>query len=517
MNLKLIKQTLFVFLISLFFSCKSEQKKYLGSPNIIIIYTDDLGYGDVSAYKKGTLNTPNIDKLANEGIRFNNGYASSATCSPSRYALLTGIYPWRNSRAKIITGGSLIIDTTEMTIPKLLKTKGYHTGIVGKWHLGLGTDKINYNSKISPGPNQIGFDYSHIMADTQDRVPTVYIENGYVVNLDPNDPIEVNFFHQKKQDDYGLPTGLKNPELTTMKWHHGHNGSIVNGIPRIGYMKGGENAKWSDIDMADHFLKKAQNYIKENKDKPFFLYYALQQPHVPRTPHPRFEGKSGMGPRGDVIIEADWCVGEIYKTLESYEILENTLIIFSSDNGPVLNDGYYDDAVEKLGDHTPSGGLRGGKYSLFEAGSKVPFIAYWKGKINPNVSNEIISQIDLLNSISTIVGIDYKSKDGVDLSNLILNNKGKGRKELIVEASTRTAYRKEDWVLIPPYNGREIHKEVNIELGNSKDFKLYNLAKDPSQRENLSKKEPEKLKEMVSSFVKIRGKNFSNIKNLVLE
>ena len=124
MNLKLIKQTLFVFLISLFFSCKSEQKKYLGSPNIIIIYTDDLGYGDVSAYKKGTLNTPNIDKLANEGIRFNNGYASSATCSPSRYALLTGIYPWRNSRAKIITGGSLIIDTTEMTIPKLLKTKG---------------------------------------------------------------------------------------------------------------------------------------------------------------------------------------------------------------------------------------------------------------------------------------------------------------------------------------------------------------------------------------------------------
>ena len=132
MNLKLIKRTLFVFLISLFFSCKSEQKKYLGSPNIIIIYTDDLGYGDVSAYKKGTLNTPNIDKLANEGIRFNNGYASSATCSPSRYALLTGIYPWRNSRAKIITGGSLIIDTTEITIPKLLKTKGYHTGIVGK-------------------------------------------------------------------------------------------------------------------------------------------------------------------------------------------------------------------------------------------------------------------------------------------------------------------------------------------------------------------------------------------------
>ena len=508
-----MKKNLFGIVLILFsgffiISCNSILNKKIIQPNIVIIYTDDLGYGDVSAYKKGTLNTPNIDKLANEGIRFNNGYSSSATCSPSRYALLTGTYPWRNPRAKIITGGSLIIDTTEMTIPKILKTQGYHTGIVGKWHLGLGSGKINYNSNISPGPNQIGFDYSHIMADTQDRVPCVYIENGDVINLDQNDPIEVNFFHQKENNDYGLPTGLKNPELTTMKWHHGHNGSIVNGVPRIGYMKGGEKARWSDIDMADHFLKKAQDYIKENKEKPFFLYYTLQQPHVPRTPHPRFEGKSGMGPRGDAIIEADWCVGEFYKTLESEGILDNTLIIFSSDNGPVLNDGYYDDAVEKLGDHTPSGGLRGGKYSLFEAGTKVPFIAYWKGKIKPNVSNEIISQIDLLNSISTIVGVDFRSKDGVDLSNLILNNEGKGRQELILEATTRTAYRNGDWVMIPPYNGPAIGPNVKIELGNSTDFKLYNLKEDPSQKTNLSKKEPEKLKEMISSFVKIRGENF---------
>ncbi len=508
-----MKKNLFGIVLILFsgffiISCNSILNKKIIQPNIVIIYTDDLGYGDVSAYKKGTLNTPNIDKLANEGIRFNNGYSSSATCSPSRYALLTGTYPWRNPRAKIITGGSLIIDTTEMTIPKILKTQGYHTGIVGKWHLGLGSGKINYNSNISPGPNQIGFDYSHIMADTQDRVPCVYIENGDVINLDQNDPIEVNFFHQKENNDYGLPTGLKNPELTTMKWHHGHNGSIVNGVPRIGYMKGGEKARWSDIDMADHFLKKAQDYIKKNKENPFFLYYTLQQPHVPRTPHPRFEGKSGMGPRGDAIIEADWCVGEFYKTLESEGILDNTLIIFSSDNGPVLNDGYYDDAVEKLGDHTPSGGLRGGKYSLFEAGTKVPFIAYWKGKIKPGVSNKIISQIDLFNSISSIVGADYRSKDGIDFSNLIINNQGKGRKELILEATTRTAYRNGDWVMIPPYNGPAIGPNVKIELGNSTDFKLYNLKEDPSQKTNLSKKEPEKLKKMISSFVKIRGENF---------
>tara|TARA_B100000767_G_scaffold241245_1_gene237624 strand:- start:183 stop:1736 length:1554 start_codon:yes stop_codon:yes gene_type:complete len=517
--LKLTNRLVILLLLPFLFKCKSEGTSIKKRPNIIIIYTDDLGYGDVSAYEKGILQTPNIDRLANDGIKFTNGYSSSATCSPSRYALLTGTYPWRKAGLKVITGGGLSIDTLKMTLPKMLKLSGYYTGIVGKWHLGLGLGRdksgkgMDYNTLISPGPNQLGFDYSHIMPDTQDRVPTVYIENGKVVDLDPNDPIEVHF----KNNFEGEPTGKDNPELLSMRWEHGHNASIVNGIPRIGYMRGGEKARWSDIDMADHFLNKAQKFIKLNKNKPFFLYYALQQPHVPRTPHPRFVGKSGMGPRGDVIVEADWCIGEFYKTLESEGLLDNTLIIFSSDNGPVLNDGYYDDAVEKIGNHTPSGGLRGGKYSLFEAGTRVPFVAYWKGKIKSNVSEEIISQVDLLNSISSIVGSSYKSKDGIDLSNLILDNLGKGRDELILEASTRTAYRNGDWVMIPPYNGKEIAKNVNIELGNSKEFKLYNLKNDPSQKQDLSKTNPKKLKEMISSFVRIRGKNFSNIKNLVLE
>ena len=347
-----------ILLIFALFSCNNNNDQI--KPNIIIIYADDLGYGDVSSYGVGTLETPNIDKIANNGVRFTNGYASSATCSPSRYALMTGTYPFRNKKAKILTGANLIIDTLEMTIPKMLKTKGYETGIVGKWHLGLGDSKINYNEKITPGPNEVGFDHSFIMADTQDRVPTVYIENGHVVNLDPNDPIEVNF----GDNDYGLPSGKKNPELLSMMWHHGHNSAIVNGVPRIGYMKGGEKAKWSDIDMADKFLDEAKKYINKVKDKPFFLFYTLQQPHVPRTPHPRFEGSSGMGPRGDVIKEADWCIGELYDHLEENNLLENTIIIISSDNGPVLNDGYFDDAVEKLGDHTPAGKLRGGKYSF---------------------------------------------------------------------------------------------------------------------------------------------------------
>lgn len=492
-----MKRFLILFLLSCLNSCQLDQQTQ--KPNIIIIYADDLGYGDVSAYGQGKLNTPNIDKLANNGSRFTNGYSSSATCSPSRYALMTGTYPWRNKRAKILTGANLIIDTGEMTIPKMLKTQGYQTAIVGKWHLGLGDSKIDYNKKISPGPNEVGFDYSFIMPDTQDRVPTVYMENGKVVNLDPEDPIEVSF----EKNFEGQPTGKDNPELLSMMWHHGHNGSIVNGVPRIGFMKGGEQAKWSDIDMADEFLNQAKRYINKAKEAPFFLYYTLQQPHVPRTPHPRFEGTSGMGPRGDAIVEADWCIGELYNHLEENNLLENTIIILSSDNGPVLNDGYYDEAVEKLGNHTPAGRLRGGKYSLFEAGTRVPFITYWKGKIKPAVSDQIVSQIDYLNSIASIVGSDIRSKDGVDLSNVLFQNTGKGRSELILEATSRTAYRSQNWVLIPPYSGPAVSPNVNIEIGNASEYQLYNLEDDIAQQQNLAGSNPQKLREMIDRYESI--------------
>jgi len=395
-----MKKSIYLVLVifTVFTSCKNKEKannaatqEVNNQPNIIFIYADDLGYGDVSAYGATEFSTPNMDKLANGGVKFTNGYATSATCSPSRFALLTGIYPWRNKKAKILEGSApLIIDTEQNTLPKILKSQGYKTGIVGKWHLGLGDGDVNWNGHISPGPNEVGFGYSFIMAATQDRVPTVYIKNGFVENLDPNDPIEVSY----SKNFEGEPTGTKNPELLKMIGDPQHSNSINNGVPRIGYMKGGTSAKWIDEDMADTFLVKAQNYIKEQKNNPFFLYYALQQPHVPRTPHSRFVGTSGMGPRGDVIIEADWCIGELLKTLETEGLLENTLIVLSSDNGPVLDDGYADGAVEKLGKHKPWGELRGGKYSLLEAGTRVPFVTYWKGTIEPQVSNALVSQVD---------------------------------------------------------------------------------------------------------------------------
>jgi len=499
-----MKYGLFLVVIALFGFQKPTPK-----PNVLIIYADDLGYGDVSAYGKGTLKTPNIDKLAQGGVRFTSGYATSATCTPSRFALLTGKYPWKTAGTQILPGDApLLIDPNSVTLPKMLSQSGYQTAVIGKWHLGLGGGNIDWNKDLGLTPNDIGFEYSFIMAATNDRVPTVFVENRKVVGLTPNDPLFVNY--QKNFE--GEPTAISNPELLTkMKWHHGHNNSVHNGVPRIGYMKGGKSALWHDEDMADVFLGKAKGFIdthNPNKTgKPFFMFYALHEPHVPRVPHQRFVGKSGMGPRGDAILEADWCVGQIMEKLEKDGLDKNTLIIFSSDNGPVLNDGYYDEAVEKIGNHTPKGGLRGGKYSLFEAGTKVPFITYWKGKIKPKVSDAVVCQVDILASIAQLVGANNPSIDSENMLAVLMGTTKKGRNNLVLEASGRIAFRQGNFVLIPPYKGAALSKEVNIETGVLPQYQLYDLSKDPSQKQNIATQNPQKVEVMKVAMKKIVGDN----------
>lgn len=479
-------------------------------PNIILIYLDDLGVGDVGAYQKGTLRTPNFDKIAKGGVRFTNAYATSATCTPSRFALLTGKYPWRNHKAKILAGDApLIIDTASMTLPKMFKKAGYKTAVVGKWHLGLGNGTIDWNTAIQENPNDVGFDESFIMAATTDRVPTVYIQNRQVVGLQASDPLYVSY----EKNFSNQPTALSNPELMTkQKWHHGHNQSVHNGIPRIGFMKGGKSALWVDEEMTNVFLEKTLNFIEQNRqaNQPFFLYYALQQPHVPRVPNPAFVGKSGMGPRGDAILEADWAVGEVLKKLEATGMDKNTLILFSSDNGPVLNDGYHDEAVEKLGKHDPFAGLRGGKYSLFEGGAKVPLLAYWKGTIQPAVSNALVCQLDFLRSLSNMLRVSIPQNDGLDFMNVFLGKSNKGRKELVLEASGNLAYRQGNYVMIPPYKGAPLLKEVNIELGISPDYQLYDLSKDPFQRHNLASSSTDILQKLKKDMQKAVGDSYQS-------
>mgnify|MGYP002411825535 FL=1 len=477
-----------------FIGCTKEKEV---KPNIIVILADDLGYGDVSAYGAQTIHTPNIDRLGNEGVKFMNGYATSATSTPSRYALMTGMYPWKNKDAKILPGDApLIIGETQYTLPKMMQEAGYATGAIGKWHLGMGSGNVNWNETVRPGAKEIGFDYSCLIAATNDRVPTVYVENGNVVGLEKDDPIEVSY----GENFEGEPTALTHPELLKLEWSHGHNNSVVNGIPRIGFMKGGKKARWVDEDMADYFVDKVKNFISENRDNPFFLYFGLHQPHVPRTPHERFVGATGMGPRGDAIAEADWCVGEVMDQLEALGLLENTLVIFTSDNGPVLNDGYKDRAVELSGDHKPAGPLRGGKYSLFEAGTHVPFFAYWKGQIEPVTSDAIVCQMDLLASLSELV--DQPIEGGFDSENILpafLGKSGEGRGSLVLEANGKLAVRMGEWVMIPPYKGPERNITGN-ELGNIPEFGLYNLKEDTGQEKNVASLYPEKLEEVKEYF-----------------
>jgi len=474
-------------------------------PNIIVILADDLGFGDISAYGSTTISTPNIDRLANEGVCFTNGYATSATSTPSRYALMTGMYPWRNSDVKILPGDApLVISPKQSTMPAMMQANGYHTGAIGKWHLGMGEGNVDWNKRIIPGANEIGFDYSCLIAATNDRVPTVYVENGLVVGLDPNDPIEVDY----ENNFEGEPTALTNPEMLKLMWDHGHNYSIVNGISRIGYMKGGNAARWVDEDMADYFMEKVKNFIRETKDKPFFLFYGLHQPHVPRAPHQRFVGATTMGARGDAIMEADWCVGELMSYLESHGLLENTLIIFSSDNGPVLNDGYKDFAKEMVGDHDPMGGLRGGKYSLFDAGTHVPLFVYWKGKIEPGISDELISQLDIPASLAKLTGGNIPDNlDSQEHLDIFMGKKGKGRDNLVLEAQGKLAFRAVDWAIIPPYKGEERNITGN-EIGNLPGYGLYNLKNDPAQRVNLAEIHPDKLESFTKQFLAIVGNHF---------
>ena len=466
-------------------------------PNVIVILCDDLGYGDVSAYGSKTISTPNVDSLAHGGVCFNNAYATSATSTPSRYALMTGMYPWKNERAKILNGDApLLIDPDGYTLPKMMKNAGYVTGAIGKWHLGMGNGDVNWNETIIPGAKEVGFDYSCVIAATVDRVPTVYIENGNVVGREANDPIYVDY--NNKFDDE--PNALDNPELVRMQWSCGHNQAVINGIPRIGYMKGGKNARWIDEDMADYFVGKVKTFLNDNKDKPFFLYYGLHQPHVPRTPHQRFVGATTMGPRGDVIAELDWCVGELMAELRKLDLLDNTIIVFTSDNGPVLDDGYVDYAVERLGDHQVTGGLRGGKYSLYDGGTHIPFFVYWKNHIEPVSSHALVCQMDLLNSLAALVGQPVRQDlDSKEMLDVFLGKSENGRDELVLEAAGRLCFRKGNWALIPPYNGPEFRE---TELGNLKDFGLFDLSADRGQQNNVAEQNPEKLEEMKSDMHK---------------
>lgn len=489
-----MKKILLVITVLCFINCKSKKENNIvqnstkqQQPNIVLFYVDDLGYGDLSSYGAKGLSTPNVDKLAANGIKYTDAHSSAATCTPSRFSLLTGNYAFRN-KAAILPGDAPLLIRPEMpTLPKMLKKAGYKTAVVGKWHLGLGNGDVDWNTKVKPGPLEIGFDYSFLLPATGDRTPTVYLENHNVVNLNTNDSLKISY----KKPFANVPTGVSNPELLKQKADLQHSQAVVNGVSRIGYQTGGKEAMWVDEEFPNIFTQKALDFIRLNKESPFFLFFSFHDIHVPRIPNKRFIGKSTMGPRGDAIVQMDWMTGQIIKELENLGLDKNTLIIFTSDNGPVLNDGYEDFAEEKLGEHKPSGPFKGGKYSAFEAGTRVPMITYWPEKIKPGVSKSLISQIDYYASLAGLVNVELDSKEAIDSKNVkeaLLNANSKAR-NLILEESFTLSIRYGKWKYISPKSNKNTPswlRNKKIEMGLTIEHQLYNLFDDIGEQNNIA-------------------------------
>ncbi|HEX4265850.1 MAG TPA: arylsulfatase [Verrucomicrobiae bacterium] len=507
----------FVFaILSLFLVSSATPGRAAPCPNIIVILTDDLGYGDLSCYGATTIQTPNVDRLAAQGLRFTQAYAPASTCTPTRYSLLTGDYAWRqkNKKTSILDGDApLAIEPGSLTLPEMLRRAGYATGIVGKWHLGLGDGRtaVNFNGEIKPGPLEVGFDYSCIIPATVDRVPSVWIENHRVVGLNPVDPIGVSYLTNLSDD----PTGLRHPELLKQPADKQHAGTIINGISRIGYMKGGHAARFKDEELAGTVVAKTVDFIEAHQKQPFFLYVGMFEPHVPRMADPPFVGTSGCGVRGDVIGQIDWETGKIMDVLKRLKLDDNTLVLFTSDNGPIFFDGYYDHSQEDAHGHQPAGGLRGWKYLVYEGGTRVPFIARWPGKVPVGVSDKMFCLTDVMRTCGALTGEKLPKWAGVDSLNqlpLLLGKKPKAIRTSVVQQgiSGAFAFRQGDWKFIPANASAVVGGMGSGADPNDPRFAaaiireplLFNLSTDPDETTNVIAQFPDKAKEMMNLFEK---------------
>lgn len=457
-------------------------------PNIVIIYGDDVGFGDVACYGSGIVATPRIDSLASQGMRFTNVHSPASTCTPSRFSLLTGSYAWRTPGTGVVSGiHPLLIRPGSVTLPSMLRQAGYATAVVGKWHLGMGGNPTNYNApEITPGPRELGFDYWFGIPATNDRVPSVYMENRRVVNFDPADPLEISYSSQVGTE----PTGASHPHLQEYYTADTqHNGTIINGISRIGWMTGMNAARFRDEDHADVLDEKSGNFIRQSVQagKPFFLFLASPDIHVPRAPHERFQGKSPHGWRGDAMMSLDWSVGALLDRLDdpngdgnaSDSIAGNTIVIFASDNGPVGFDGYSEwpsgsgivkGTTEFPDGHDSNGIYSGGKYVAREGGTRVPFLIRWPGKIPAGkVSNALFSHTDFMASFAALTGQTLPTDAGPDSENVLdamIGQSTTGRSVLVIQ--NPIAIREGNW---------KLHTDTNA---------LYNVAADPAETSNVA-------------------------------
>lgn len=457
-----------------------------GPPNVIVILSDDVGWGDLGCYGSTRIKTPNLDALAREGMRFTDAHASAAVCTPTRYSLLTGQYSWRVNATGLDKGvangdSPLLIPASAVTLPKIMKSAGYRTGAVGKWHLGFGNSKPDYNQELSPGPLEIGFDEFFGFPATNDRIPTVFVRDHRVLNLDPNDPIEYS---------YQAPAGPNSP----LK-------KFSSGGSRIGWISGGKAAQWKDTDLTDTFTREAVAFVERNQKNPFFLYYAPHNVHAPTVPNPRFLGSSGLSKRADMLVELDWSVGELMKTLERLKLSDNTLVIFCSDNGAYV--------IDEEG-HRPNGPWRGEKSQLWEGGHRGPFIARWPAQIPPGVSDELVGLIDLPATAAAIVGAELADDAAPDSFNLLPTLLGKTNPHprdhlILMSGKGDLAIRQGNWKYIPDLETASgwkswTQKDETTPIKEG----LFDLENDKGELTNISARKPEISKRLAGLIEKAR-------------
>ncbi|WP_439183158.1 sulfatase-like hydrolase/transferase [Carboxylicivirga taeanensis] len=498
---KIIASTAWLLVLCLFAACHDDANNRK-QPNVVMIYADDIGYSDVGVYGAALIPTPNIDKLAAEGIRFTDGHCAASTCSPSRYALLTGEMGFRKKITIQPVNAPALIQPGQFTLGSLFQQAGYQTAIIGKWHLGLGNGNMDWNKKITAGPNDVGFDYSFIIPSSNDRSPFVFVENDKVYKHDPNDPITVSLtpIHDSIPGTK-YPDALENPEsITVYQGDKNHQCSVINGVGRIGYMKGGKKALWKDVDIADNLVDKAKNFINRNDDKPFFLLLTTNDIHAPRLPHPRFKGATTLGYRGDNVVQLDWCVGQITELLKEKGLEENTIVIFSSDNGPVFIDGGYEDGSNE-GGHDANGIYRGGKYSIYEGGTRVPFIIKWPGKIKPQVSSALVSQVDMLASFAHYFNITVPNITNLDTRNYwnaLMGIDKKGAHVLIEQMNSD--------------RGLALRKDhMKYIYFNNRGGELYDLDKDPSEENNILEQHPELSEKLHNELMRLKENHLNTV------
>jgi arylsulfatase A len=491
----LIKPSLGVsFLMVLATACSSEKEQ--GKPNIVILYADDMGYGDLNIQNPDSkIPTPYLDQLARDGMRFTDAHSSSGVCSPSRFALLTGTYHWRRQHNIVNSFEGPFFNDSDITLPQVLRDNGYATGCIGKWHLGwnwefLGEPSletmlfgdlhdvyqpqdIEWSNPITGGPVDRGFDY-YFGDGTINFPPYAWIENDRILEA----PTEVML-----PDNIGFETAEEAWEFRPG--------------PRV---KG-----WNPYEVLPTMTGKAVEWINNQcRDQPFFLYFSFTSPHTPIIPNEEFIGKSGAGGYGDFVYQTDWVVGRILEALEENGFKDNTIVIFSSDNGP--ESFAYQRAVTY--DHFSMGDLRGVKVDIWEGGHRVPMIIRWPGRIEPGtVSDKLVSQIDYMATLAAATGITLPEGAAPDSYNFLPTLLGKEydspEREILIHNTyaSRWAVRQGDWLYMDTNSGEHrIMPQFFKDLRGYTDFDteglLFNLRDDPGQRVNLYDQHPDKVQDM---------------------